>query len=154
MLDLTRPYDAHIDRRLRTEPIIWFGTANSHGRPHLVPMWFLWERPVLFLFSLPNTRKLRDLAVNASVVLALEAADQGYDIVILEGRATLMKDPKVTAMMPSFLAKYDEIPRRWPPEEWAKKFSQAIRVTPTKLMAWITKPGAPEEHRTLDFQVT
>jgi PPOX class probable F420-dependent enzyme len=154
VLDLTRPYDAHIDRRLRTEPIIWFGTANAHGRPHLVPMWFLWERSVLFLFSLPNTRKLRDLAVNAAVVLALEAANQGYDIVILEGRAMLINDPQVTAMMPSFVAKYAEIPRRWPPEEWARKFSQAIRVTPTKLMAWITKPGAPEEHRTLDFQVT
>jgi hypothetical protein len=66
----------------------------------------------------------------------------------------LINDTQVTAMMPSFAAKYVEIPRRWPPEKWAKKFSQAIRVTPTKLMAWITKPGAPGEHRTLDFQVT
>jgi hypothetical protein len=90
----------------------------------------------------------------ASVVLALEAADQGYDIVILEGRAVLLNDPQVTAMMPSFVAKYAEIPRRWPPEEWARKFSQAIRVTPTKLMAWITKPGAPEQHRMIEFEVT
>jgi hypothetical protein len=66
----------------------------------------------------------------------------------------LINDPQVTAIMPSFLVKYAEIPRRWPPEEWAKKFSQAIRVTARKLMAWITKPGAPEEHRMLDFQVT
>jgi PPOX class probable F420-dependent enzyme len=149
VLDLTRPYDAHIDRRLRTEPIIWFGTVSSPGAPHLVPMWFLWEKSALFLFSLPDTRNLRDLAVNASVV-ALDAADQGYDIVILEGRAILMNDPQVTAMMPSFMTKYAEIPRRWPPEAWAKKFSQVIRVTPTKLTAWITKPGASEERRTHD----
>jgi hypothetical protein len=109
---------------------------------------------VLFHFSLPNTQKLRDLTVNASVVLALEAAEQGYGIVILEGRAMLINDTQVTAMMPSFAAKYAEIPRRWPPEKWAKKFSQAIRITPTKLMAWITKPGAPWERRTLDFRVT
>jgi hypothetical protein len=49
---------------------------------------------------------------------------------------------------------FDEIrrnsaaPAAW--EEQAKKFCRVIRITPTKLMAWITKP----ERRTLDFQVT
>jgi hypothetical protein len=75
-------------------------------------------------------------------VLALEVADQGFDIVILEGRAMLMNDPQVTAMMASCLTKYAEIPRRRPPEERARKFCRAIRVTPTKQMAWITNRSA------------
>jgi PPOX class probable F420-dependent enzyme len=152
MLDVARPYDAHIDHRLRTEPIIWFGTSSLPGHPHLVPMWFLWDGDRILLFSLPNTRKLSDLAANSAVVLALEAADQGYDIVILEGRATLLNDPEVTPLMPSFVAKYANIPRRWSAEEWAQKFSKTIQVIPTKLTGWITKPGFPPERRPLKFQ--
>ena len=60
-----------------TEPIIWLTTASPSGRPHMVPVWFLWNGRAILLFSLPNTRKLRDIAANPAVVLALEPADQG-----------------------------------------------------------------------------
>jgi PPOX class probable F420-dependent enzyme len=148
-LDTTQSYDAHIDKRLRTEPIIWLTT--SAGRPRMVPMWFLWDGRMILLFSLPKTRKLRDIIANSAVVLALEAADQGYDVVIIEGRATLIDDPNITGLMPAFVEKYASIPRRWPPQEWARKFSQAIRVAPTKLTAWKTKPGTPPENRSVRF---
>jgi PPOX class probable F420-dependent enzyme len=152
MLDLTQAYDAHIEKRLRTEPIIWFGTSDHRGQPHMVPVWLLWDGTTITLFSLPNTRKLRDLADNSEVVLALEAADLGYDVVILEGRATLLNDPSVTGLMSPFVAKYANIPRRWTPEEWAKKFTQTIRVVPTKLTAWMTKPGSIPQRRSLSFE--
>ncbi len=90
-------------------------------------------------------------AANTAVVLALEAADQGYDIVILEGRARLLNDPDATPLMPAFIAKYADIPRRWSAEEWAQRFSKTIQVTPTKLRGWITKPGVPPEQRSLTF---
>jgi PPOX class probable F420-dependent enzyme len=151
MLDTTKPYDAHIDHRLRTEPIIWLTTASPSGHPHMVPMWFLWDGRSILMFSLPRTRKLRDLGVNSSVVLALEAADQGYDVVIVEGKAMLFDDPTVTGLMPAFVQKYATIARRWPPEEWAKKFTQAIRVAPMKLTAWKTRPGDPPQDRSLRF---
>jgi PPOX class probable F420-dependent enzyme len=150
MLDPTRPHDAHIDRRLRTEPIIWLATVRSN-RPHLVPMWFLWDGATVLLFSLPDTRKLRNLRDNPTVVLSLEAADQGYDIVIVEGRATLLDDPQIRGDMPEFVEKYAKVPRRWQPEQWARMFSQAIRVAPTRIVAWMTKPGAPEQRTVVRF---
>jgi PPOX class probable F420-dependent enzyme len=151
MLDLSQPYDAHIDRRLRTEPIIWLATAALDGRPHLIPMWFLWDGARVLMFSLPNTRKLRNLRRNPAVVLSLDSAEQGYDIVILEGRAELLRDPKLNGAMPEFVAKYAALPRRWPPEEWAQRFTQVIGVTPTRLTAWSTKPGAPPQWRNLNL---
>jgi PPOX class probable F420-dependent enzyme len=151
MLHTSRPYDAHIDQRLRTEPIIWLATASASGAPHMVPMWFLWDGSVVLLFSLPNTRKLRDIAANPAVVLALEPADQGYDVVIVEGKATLLDDPIITGLMPEFVTKYADVPRRWPPAEWAEKFTQAIRVVPTKLRAWKTRPNVAPEYRSMRF---
>jgi hypothetical protein len=114
-------------------------------------MWFLWEGATILMFSLPNTRKLRDLVANSAVVLTLEAADPGYDVVILEGRAALLRDPAVTGMMSAIVAKYADMPRRWPPNEWAGKFSQPIRVTPIRLTSWVTKPGRPAQHRAVRF---
>ena len=136
------------------------GPNRSFGSEHRAceaihtwcPLWFLWDGARVLLFSLPNTRKLRDLAANSAVVLALEAADQGYDIVILQGRATLLNDPDVTPLMPSFVGKYANIRRRWPAEEWAQKFSKTIQVIPTKLTGWITKPGSAPARRSLRFQ--
>src|SRR5256885_2571611 len=43
MLDLRDSKDAHIDARLRHEPIIWLSSVRPDGRPHLVPVWFLWR---------------------------------------------------------------------------------------------------------------
>jgi PPOX class probable F420-dependent enzyme len=151
MLDTAQPYHAHIDRRLRTEPIIWLVTSSPSARPHMVPMWFLWDGRVVFLFSLPNTKKLRNIAANSSVVLALEAADQGYDVAIVEGRATFIDEPLINGAMPAFVEKYARVPRRWPPEEWAQKFSRTINVVPTKLTAWKTKPGGPPQYVSIRF---
>jgi PPOX class probable F420-dependent enzyme len=151
MLDLARPHHAHIDRRLRTEPIIWFGSTRPDGGPHLVPVWFLWDGVRVLVFSLPNTQKVINLRNNPSVTLALDAADQGYDIVRLDGRATLSDDPDIRGTMPAFVEKYVGIPRRWSAEEWAAKFSQAIEVRPTKLVSWMTRPGSPPVRTTIRF---
>jgi len=151
MLDLTRPYDAHIDRRLRNEPIIWLASTRPDGRPHLVPLWFLWDGATVLLFSLPETQKVRNLHHNPAVTLSLEAADRGYDIVILEGRASLLDDPRLRGDMPAFVEKYAGLPRRWEPAEWAEKFSQAIRVAPTRLVAWMTRPDRLPQRRVIRF---
>ena len=152
MLDVTQPHHAHIDRRLRTEPIIWLGTTRPDGRPHLVPVWFLWEPSTVLVFSLPNSQKVRNLRHDPSVVLALDAADRGYDIVTLEGRAELLEDPQVRATSPAFVEKYAAVPRRWEAEDWAEKFSQAIRITPTRLVSWMTRPGCQPWRTTIHFR--
>ena len=150
-LDLTLRHHAHIDRRLRTEPIIWLGTTRPDGRPHLVPVWFLWDGSTVLIFSLPDTQKVRNLRHNPSALLALNAADQGYDVVLLEGRASFVNDPSVRGTMPAFAEKYATLPRRWAVEEWAKKFSVPIRIMPARLVGWITRPGIAAERTALEF---
>lgn len=151
MLDLAKAHHAHIDRRLRTEPIIWLGSVRPDGRPHLVPVWFLWDDLKVLVFSLPNTQKVINIRNNPNVSLALEAAEQGYDVVRFEGRATLVADPKISGTMPAFVEKYANVLRRWPAKEWAGKFSQAIAITPTRLMSWRTNPSLPPMHTTIRF---
>lgn len=134
MLDLTKERDAHIDERLRRELMMWLSTVRPDGRPHLVPVWFLWDGETILIFSQPNQQKLRNLQHNPNVVVALDTAEQGDDVVMIEGKAELLDDPKVSAALPAYAEKYRGrlALYGWSGESMAQEYSQAIRITPTK----------------------
>lgn len=134
MLDLTKERDAHIDERLRRELMMWLSTVRPDGRPHLVPVWFLWDGETILIFSQPKQQKLRNLQHNPNVVVALDTAGQGDDVVMIEGKAELLDDPRVSTALPAYAEKYKERLELygWSGESMAQDYSQAIRITPTK----------------------
>ena len=134
LLDLNQARDAHIDHRLRTEPIIWLSTVRPDGRPHLVPVWYLWDRQTILFFSQPRAQKVRNLLHRNQVVLALNADDEGEDVVIVEGEATLLPAGTVDATLPAFVAKYARLMARigTSPAAMAASYTQAIQVTPRR----------------------
>ena len=133
MLDLTQKRDAHIDHRLREDLIMWLGSVRPDGRPHLTPVWFLWNGTDLVIFSKPHQQKIRNLRQNRRVIVALDGADRGA--IVLEGEAELLDDPAVNATLPEYLAKYGPHIEGigYTPKAMAETYSQAIRITPTKL---------------------
>ena len=76
-MDVTRTDDRHTAQRLSAEPIIWLGTVRPDGRPHNVPVWFAWHDPMVLVFSMPKTAKVRDVRLSPAVSLALDSADGG-----------------------------------------------------------------------------
>jgi PPOX class probable F420-dependent enzyme len=130
-LDLSRPKDAHIDRRMRAEPIIWLSTARPGGRPHLVPVWFLWDGRTILIFSKPANQKIRNLRHSPYVMLALDTADEGEDVVLMEGRAELLGEGAPRPTLPAYAQKYAALMARLgiTAEMMAAEYTQAIRVT-------------------------
>ena len=137
-LDLSNPKDAHIDERLRKESIIWLGTVRPDGRPHLIPVWFFWDGEVITIYSQPNSQKMRNLQHNTNVTLALDTADDGDDVVIVEGKAELLGKAGQTMNNPAYVEKYDRLIKdmKSDPEEMAAAYSEVIRITPTKFISW------------------
>ena len=131
MLDLTDAKGAHIDARLRNEPIIWLSSVRPDGRAHLVPVWFWWDGATILIFSKPAAQKVRNLRHNPQVMLALDSADEGEDIVLLEGRAELLGAGAPQSTLPEYAAKYAALMARIgiTAELMAAEFTQAIRVT-------------------------
>ena len=136
MPDLANPKDAHVDERLRKNLIIWLGSVRPDGRPHLVPVWFLWDGKKILLFSQPNTQKIRNLQQNTNVILALDDTKDGEDVVMLEGKAEFLNDPAVNATLPAYAAKYDSELKSegYTAAAMAAEYSQAIRITPTRFL--------------------
>ena len=91
MLDLTQPGHAHVDERLRSDIMLWLNTVRPDGRPHSAAVWFLWDGSQFLIFSQPNTQKLRNLQHNPNVVLALDNTKDGSDVIVIEGKAELLK---------------------------------------------------------------
>jgi len=138
MLDVKNARDAHIDERLRSNTMIWINTVRPDGRPHSAAVWFLWDGSNFFIFSMPNTQKVRNLRQNTNVVLALDDTKNGDDVIQVEGKAELLENNSgVSATLPAFVAKYDRMFKSMgsTPEAMAAEYSQAIRITPTKFLA-------------------
>jgi PPOX class probable F420-dependent enzyme len=142
LLDRNRPDDAHTDARLATEPVIWLGTTGRSGRPHHVPVWFCWRDPDVLIFSMPATRKLRNLRDNPQVSLTLDSADNGQDIVLAEGRARLNGIDTAGDITRLFADKYRAMLGDGTGlEEWKNTFSVPVLVTVSRIVAWTRRDG-------------
>ncbi len=137
MLDLNNPRYAHAEERLRLDTMMWLGTVRPDGRPHLVPVWFVWDGEAILIFSKPD-QKIRNLRQNPNVVLALDDTHGGGDVVVIEGTATLPDHDSVNTTLPIYAEKYAAKLKEyaWTAESMSKEYSEAIRITPTKIRAW------------------
>jgi hypothetical protein len=85
--------------------------------------------------SVHYRKKLRNIRNNPRVTLALDETNRGHDVVIVEGTAQLIDDPQISVKLPAYVEKYAALIQSmgWTPESMAADYSQAIRVTPTKI---------------------
>ena len=141
MLDMNDPGQARIAERLRHELYAYFITVRPDGRPHAVPVCFLWEDSSILIFSIPESIKVRNLRQNPHVTLALDSfgdSESDYFSVIVEGRAELVDEPGLDMTYPPYAAKHAALSERLfgtsiPPEQFMRMYSQVIRLTPTKM---------------------
>ena len=140
--------NAHVELRLRNDPLVWLITVRPDGRPHVVPVWFFWDGETFLIFSEPNTTKVRNLRQNPNVMLALDGAGNlGYDVVAVEGTAELLNQTSLSLLManyPAFAEKYNAlihaareaglVNKDLDLQALAADYSQPIRVTPTRFL--------------------
>lgn len=82
----------------------WVSTTRPDGRPHSMPLWGVWVDDAFYFSTDRGSRKARNLSANSALVVHLESGD---DVVILEGNAKLVNDPKVLSRIDdAYFAKY------------------------------------------------
>lgn len=139
MLDRADPLQAKILERLEKEEYGFFITVRPDGRPHAVPVCFLYEHDSILIFSVPDSVKVRNIRGNPRVCLALESFGfEEYFSLVIEGSAELVDEPTNWLQYPPYDSKYLPLSQRifgsdHVPEEYAAQFSQAIRMTQLKI---------------------
>ncbi len=126
----------HAEERLRSNEMLWLNTVRPDGRPHSVPVWFLWEGATVLIFSKPKNQKIRNLRQNHFVTLTIDDTKNGSDVVILEGTAELLERDDKSITLQAYGEKYSEGLRRIgvTVEAFTTLYSQVIRVTPVRLI--------------------
>jgi PPOX class probable F420-dependent enzyme len=136
-LTASRPDPELRTRRFLTdEPVIWLSTVREDGLPHLVPVWFWWDGATVLVFSKPHAVKVRALRANPRAMIALGEPDDDFDVAMVEARAELLDE---TPTVPeAFFAKYrDKLAAGMLDREtFRATYTQAIRFTPTRWLAW------------------
>ena len=137
MLNLSSERAAHVNERLNNDLITWLTTVRPDGRPHTVPVWFLWDGSTILIFRAIKV-KVHELKQNSNVTLALDPSKNGDDIVVVEGTAELVEDVNITVTLPAFAKKYDVLLKEmgWTAEMMAPYYPHAVRVTPKKILGF------------------
>lgn len=113
--------------RLETQQVIWFASVRPNGRPHMVPVWFVWHSAKIYIGTDPKSVKSHNIQHNPAVVLALE---DGVHPLICEGKEQVKAAPLSEELLAAFYRKY----------EWdlgkEVQYNLIVEVTPEKWLNW------------------
>ncbi len=80
-----------VDLPLRAQRSIWISTTRPNGRPHAVPVWFVWDGTSIYFISGRDMQKSKNLAQQPWIVVH---AGDGDDVIILEGYVEIVTNPE------------------------------------------------------------
>ena len=78
-----------VDLPLRAGRSIWLSTTRPDGRPHAVPVWYVWDGRHIYFISRRDMQKARNIARQPWVVVH---AGDGGDVIVLQGPAVVVAD--------------------------------------------------------------
>lgn len=116
----------HSDR-LEREANIWLATTRPDGRPHLVPIWFVWHDQEIYILTTLSTVKAKNLLANPRASVALE---NGSQPVIAECTARPVQAPYSGDLAAAFQRKYE-----WDITQDAE-YNGLFALTPQKWLTW------------------
>ena len=138
MLDTTTEAGARAERRLWDEEIAWMTTVRADGQPQSVPVWFLWDGEGFLIYSRQGRQKLKNIGRNPRAGLNLNSSETGGDVVRVEGTAEIAQDAPPADEVEAYVEKYRQSIARigFDVEGFARAYSVALRVTPTRWQVW------------------
>jgi len=117
------------DNRLLTDRNVWLSTVRPDGRPHLIPIWFIWLEEKFYICTGEQSVKTRNLLANPRASVALEDGDRPL---IAECTVVLLRRPFPAGVVQAFLEKY-----AWNIATDAA-YNCLLELTPAKWLTWKT----------------
>ena len=132
---------AEVDEFLAAERTCRAATSGQDGRPHVVPLWFVWDGTSLWLSSVVRSQRWTDLARDPRVAVVVDAGTAYTELrgVELSGAVVPVGEvPRTGAPDPDL----DE-----PERLFAEKYTGGVavpadgrhawlRLTPEKVVSW------------------
>lgn len=120
-----------IDAFLWTERVCRVASVGAGGRPHVSPLWFVWDGAALWLNSLVRSQRWHDLARAPQVSVVIDAGEEYHELrgVELSGQVQVMSEvPRTRVPLPAVA----DAERRY-----AEKYSGKSEFVPDGRHAWL-----------------
>jgi len=133
--------EAERDAFLTAERTCRVATVGADGRPHVAPLWFVWDGTALWLHSIVRSRRWADLARDPRVAVVVDAGEQygelrgveigGVAAVVGEVPRGTTDDPELAGPERMFARKYAGVDEFTPDGRhgW-------LRIEPEKIVSW------------------
>jgi nitroimidazol reductase NimA-like FMN-containing flavoprotein (pyridoxamine 5'-phosphate oxidase superfamily) len=125
-----------LDTQLQAIRTVWISTTRPDGRPHCVPVWFLWEngaKPGIVFLTAEETQKRRNMESQTWVVVH---AGDGDDTYILEGVVERVTDTaELERLNRAYMEKYVDPGSGMHASIGAADFVYRVRVK--HVMVWL-----------------
>jgi len=133
-LDPATEAGAHALERLETELMGWLTTVNPDGQPQSSPIWFLWQRGEVLVYSHIRAPRNANIEANPLVSFNLDTASDGDDFVTMEGETRVDQTVPPSSANSAYLAKYRHLIERygWTPEWLSENYPIPILITPVR----------------------
>jgi len=133
---------ARADARLRADEVAWLITVAADGTPVPTPVWFWWDGDSILVYSQRDKPKLRHIAANPRVAMALRTDELGDEITVVSGEALVDSTIPPADQLAGYVQKYGSLIARLgaDPASFAGEYSVPVRITPTRLRQWSADP--------------
>jgi hypothetical protein len=132
---------SELDAFLAAERVCRVATVGADGRPHVTPLWFVWDGACLWLYSIVRSRRWNDLLRDPRVAVVVDAGIDYHELrgVEVQGRTEVVGDVPFDSVPGPELAE--------PARLLARKYRGSdtlvpdgrhawLRIRPEKLVSW------------------
>jgi PPOX class probable F420-dependent enzyme len=129
---------SRVDVLLDGAAVVWLSSVRPDGRPHLIPIWFLWDGEAVLFASKPAACKVGNLRANPECMLAVGDPEADFDVALVEARAELDPTPTERLLAAGLLDKYADrmTTAGLDAATFAGTYTQVVRVVPTRWLPW------------------
>ena len=122
------------DRRLRSDLYAWLTTVDEDMQPHSSLVFFFRDGSEVFVYTIPDRRKVANIEAHPRVSLNLNAEPDGSGVVTLAGEARLRYDAETA---PGYQDKYSDQLAGFglSAEDFERQYSIEIRFIPRRVRA-------------------
>ncbi len=122
-----------VDLPLRAHRSIWISTTRPDGRPHAVPVWFVWDGVSIYFITRRDMQKARNLAHQPWIVVH---AGDGDDVIILEGYVEIVTDQEELQRVNTAYGDKYVAPRTGARDTIFQEGTDLYRVNVKHVMTW------------------
>ncbi len=129
-----------VDTYLREARTCRVGTVGGDGRPHVSPLWFVWDGEALWLNSIVKSQRWTDVARDPRVSVVVDGGDEFMELhgVELTGTAeTVGEVPRTDTPDPAVAEPERLFGAKYAGGRFVADGRHAwLRITPDKIVSW------------------